>query len=107
MKLSKTGRSDHIEYRLNLNGLINLREEDLQASKKFFIHSSSELYPKDKKLIDEYEKYPYNSKELLRLYTSDCFFYKSINNTLRIAKATEDFFSIGEPFNQVFNAIKK
>jgi hypothetical protein len=53
-----------------------------------------------------YLTYPFNHREILRFYTEDTFFYRCLNNTLRMAKDTEEFFIIGDPFNKMFHAIK-
>jgi hypothetical protein len=81
--------------------------DDKMASKDKFVDFSKEKFPNDIELIQQYASNSFeNPKEILRFYTLDSFFYRVLNNTLRIAKTTEEFFSIGEPFNKVFDAIK-
>jgi len=73
-----------------------------------FISQSEKMYTsqKEKAFIQYYKTYPSNDEEILKFYTEDSFFYKSLNNTLRIAKSPEEFFIIGDPLNKMFHAIK-
>ena len=48
----------------------------------------------------------FNDKEILCFYSEDSFFFKCLNNGLRIAKHPEDFIVIGQPLNKMFHAIK-
>ena len=61
---------------------------------------------KDKQFMKYYLSYPFSHKEILKFYTEDSFFFKCLNNTLRVAKSTEEFFIIGHPFNKLFHAIQ-
>lgn len=61
---------------------------------------------KDIEFMKYYLTYPFNHSEILRFYTEDTFFYRCLNNTLRMARTTEEFFIIGDPFNKMFHAIK-
>ncbi len=89
-------------------GLRKLTEGDKLASKDKFVDFSREKFPDDEELIRQYNSNNFDvSSEILRFYTLDSFFYRVLNNTLRIAKSTEEFFSVGEPFNKVFDAIKQ
>ncbi|MES2575320.1 MAG: hypothetical protein V4572_10280 [Bacteroidota bacterium] len=107
IKLSKHDKSEHNQYRLHLTGLRKLTTDDKLASKDKFVEFSKDKFPDDNELIQQYASNTFeNTKEILRFYTLDSFFYRVLNNTLRIAKNTEEFFSIGEPFNKVFDAIK-
>ncbi len=70
--------------------------DDKLASKDKFVEFSREKFPDDEELIQQYYTNSFeNPKEILRFYTLDSFFYRVLNNTLRIAKNTEEFFSIG------------
>ena len=47
-----------------------------------------------------------NDEEILRYYTMDSYFFRVLNNTLKLAKEPKDFFVVGEPFNKMYSAIK-
>ncbi len=40
------------------------------------------------------------------LYKSESFYYKLLNNFLRIAKNTKDFKTIASPFSYIYHSIK-
>lgn len=93
MKLRLKDKADLIRYRSNLYCLINLDKDksDMETSKKMFVEQCGIMYtsPKDKDAINYYQTFPFNDTEILRFYTEDCFFYRTLNNTLRIAKSPD------------------
>lgn len=93
MKLRLKDKAELIRYRSNLYCLINLDKDksDMETSKKMFVEQCSIMYTtsKDKDFINYYQTYPFNDTEILRFYTEDCFFYRTLNNTLRIAKSPD------------------
>lgn len=93
MKLKLKDKAELIKYRNNLYCLINLHKDktDIDASKRLFVEQCGIMYttPKDKDFINYYQTYPFNDTEILRFYTEDSFFYRTINNTLRIAKTPD------------------
>ena len=110
MKLKIKDKADLITYRNNIYCLASLHKNrvDMETSKKRFIEQCEKMYcsAKDKEHMKFYLTYPFNDREILRFYTEDSFFYKCLNNTLRMGRTTEEFYIIGEPFNKMFHAIK-
>ena len=110
MRLKIRDKADLITYRNNIYCLASLHRNrvDMETSKKRFIEQCEKMYssPKDKEHMKFYLTYPFNDREILRFYTEDSFFYKCLNNTLRMARTTEEFYIIGEPFNKMFHAIR-
>lgn len=110
MKLKIKDKAELISYRSNIYCLANLNNNkvDMETSKNRFIEQCEKMYnsQRDKEFMKYYLTYPFNHREILRFYTEDTFFYRCLNNTLRMAKDTEEFFIIGDPFNKMFHAIK-
>lgn len=92
MHLRVRDKASMITYRSNIYCLANLHKnkDDLVVSKSRFIEQCKMEYTsaKDQAYINSYLTMPYNDREILKFYTEDSFFYRCLNNTLRVAETT-------------------